>query len=642
MKSYAPFRLLLSFFCFAALACHKKDKPQNPEEQLAENRKADAAHNNSITPGVGNVFYTDKLTPNATNQLVFKIAYNNDTLAGYGKINSSGQLQYLTSTVLAKKGNTELLVTELFPEVSKSRMYTILNGIKGSIVVEMNHISGTRVAMSVLDLDWATGTSKVIKESYFENGKPTANYSSFKLTGEGGNRVYNCAEPQPSDDISKSVDNSLDYFQCGGHAYDTYPALQAVKTAITSAIESMKNAGQTFQSKLDQLNALQANYSYLNSIFTSINDKISGYKFERTVLGGLLKQLEELINKLKAQLKPDVLLVPFEQASDLNYDEVTDNEIKLAFTLIDNKTKLPYTEQPVGVDMAFLIPGTNEAVHMESKFTSTVNGLVTFKLDPTTIPNYQAYTTLTAKYAFTSDDWTKSATKPITLYFIKPKLVLGSGGTVPFSFSFETGVKKTFKIVNEDGRAIVVNYNDVTLVNSNPKVNYALLKGTSDFELTLSTDELTDQTTTVDVFYKQKKLQTISATVTTACGDAPVINGITLDCASSGIRFNVSFTAGGSGIIPSGGSGWCDPAETCYPVRLYFLNPGATEWSIAYNGYSASMVSGTVNQGVVGIYIKNCLSGKSAAESLQAYYTGYRWRVELMNRCNKRSNIVEF
>ncbi len=52
---------------------------------------------------MGNVFFEEKLIPNAASQLVFKMAINGDTLAGYGKINGSGQLQYLTSTVLAKK-----------------------------------------------------------------------------------------------------------------------------------------------------------------------------------------------------------------------------------------------------------------------------------------------------------------------------------------------------------------------------------------------------------------------------------------------------------------------------------------------------------------------------------------------------------
>lgn len=637
MKISFPAGLLLVLFLFTEAACRKKDSPQSPEEQLAEKRKADAAHNNSLTPGVGNVLFEEKLIPNASNQLVFKIAYNGDTLAGYGKINGSGQLQYLTSTALAKKGNAEILVTEMFPDVSKSRMYTILNGKKAPTVVEMNHISPTRVVMSVLDLDWETGTSSVLVQSYFENGKQTANFSALK---EGDDRVYNCAEPQPSDDVSQSVDNTLDYFQCGGHAYDTYPALAAIKAAILKAVESIRNAGQ-YQNKLDELKSLESNYKYLNDIFKNINGKVSDYKFERSILGGFLKSLAEKINELKAQLKPDVLLVPFEEATDLNYDEVVDKEIKLTFTLVDNETGLPYTKDPVGVDMAFVIPGTNEAVYMETRFTSTVNGLVTFKFDPMTVPGYEAYESLTARYAFSGNDWTPSATKNITLKYIKPKVVLDDGSAIPFQVKFVSGEKKVFKLVNEDGRDIPVNYNEVTLNSSNPNVRYTLLKGTSGFDLTLTIDEATDQTTTLEVIYRQKKIQTISATVTPPCGSEPVITGVTMDCDPQGIRINVAFKAEGAGIMAFGGSGWCDMANTCYPVRLYFFSPGASGFEIAANGYTVSMVSGTVNEGVVGIYIKGCLPGKSAAESLAAYYPNYRWRVQLMNRCNKRSNTVE-
>ncbi len=48
----------------------------------------------------------------------------------------------------------------MFPQVSKSRMYTMIDGKKGNIVVEMNHISKTRATMAILDLNWETGASQ--------------------------------------------------------------------------------------------------------------------------------------------------------------------------------------------------------------------------------------------------------------------------------------------------------------------------------------------------------------------------------------------------------------------------------------------------------------------------------------------------
>ncbi|WP_423738132.1 hypothetical protein [Chitinophaga caseinilytica] len=633
-----PFAVLL--ICIMA-SCSKKSTPSTPEVTLAEKRKADAAHNNGITPGVGNVLIEEKLTPNAANQLVFKIAYNEDTLAGYGKIDANGKMRYLTSTVLAKKGNTELLVTEMFPEVSKSRMYTLLNGKKGSIVVEMNHISHTRSVMSILNYNWGTGTGEVLVKSYFENGKQTAGFSALK-EGEGGDRVYNCIEPQPSDDVSKSVDNTLDYFQCGGLAYDTHPTLAAIKAAIVKGIESVKNAGN-MQDKKEELKSLEARYGELNNLFKSIQGKVAGYKFEKTILAGLLRNLAATIAELKAALMPDVSLKPFAEGSLLDYDEVTDDEIKLTFTLIDNETNLPYTKQPVGVDMAFVIPGTSEAVFMETKMTSTANGMVTFRLNPKTIPEYEKYTKLTARYAFSGDNWDPSATRDITLKYIKPKLVMADGSDVPYQATFNSGVKKTFKLVNEDGRAIPVNYNDVTLQNSNAKVAYTMLKGTQDFDLTLSHEEAADQLTNIDVYYKQQKLRTISAIVIPPCGTDPVITGVTMDCnpKGNGIRIKVAFKADGPGIIPYGGSGACDMTQTCYPVRLYFMNPGAPRFEIAANGYDVALISGTVNEGVVAITIKNCVPGKDARGSLETYYPNYRWQVQVMNRCNKRSALVD-
>lgn len=632
--------LLALLILLIVAACSKKGTPPDPETDPAEKRKADAAYNSSITPGIGNVFFEEALTPNASSQLVFKIAYNEDTLAGYGKINGSGQLQYLTSTVLAKKGNAELLVTEMFPEVSKSRMYTMLNGKKGKIVVEMNHVSASRVSMSILDFNWETGASAVLSQTYFENGKPAAAYNAFKESGEGGDRVYNCDEPQPSDDISKSVDNTLDYFQCGGHAYDSYPALSAIKAAILKGLESARGSAQ-YQSSQQEIKSLESNYSYLSGLLKNIGGKISGYKFEKSRLAGYLRDLAALIAELKAKLKPDVLLKPFPEATDLDYDEVTDSEIKLAFTLYDNETDLPYTQKPVGVDFALLIPGTNQAVHMETKFTSTVNGLITFKIDPTTIPEYEKYTRLTARYAFTGDDWNPSKTQDVTLQYIRPKVVMADGSAVPHTLTFESGSKKVFKLVNEDGRAIPVNYNDVTLNNSNAKVRYTMLKGSGDFDLTLSHDETVDQMTALEVMYKQKKIQELSALVTPPCGSAPVITGVSMDCVDEGIRIKVAFKADGAGILAYGGSLACDKEATCYPVRLYFMNPGAPQFEIAANGYRVELISGTVNEGVVALYISNCQPGKGARGSLDYMYPNYRWQVQLMNRCNRRSSIVD-
>lgn len=641
---HTPFYLFL-FLCLLFTSCEKEDE-LTPEEQ----RSADASFNNSLTPGVGNVFYEEKLVPNTASQLVFKLAYHQDTLAAYGKINGSGQLEYLHTTVLAKKGGDELLVTETFPETYTSRMYSIINGEKSNIVVEIKHYSQTKYYISILDLDWGTGNKKVLKGTYIKDGVKTADYSGLRLAEAAGlasDHAWNCDQPQPSDDLDQTVDNHLDYFACGGLAWDTHPTLDVVKETITSSIEAVKSSGK-YADKLSELAFLENSHEKLSGLYAAIKGKVKGYRFERTLMAGLLKLLEEKINKLK-ESQYDILLVPFEAGTDTEYDEVTDNEVKVTFTVTDAKTKLPFKEEPVLIDMAFIIPGTDTALKMETKASSTVNGLVTFKFDPTSVPGYEKYSSLEARWGFTSDDWQKTQSRSVSLRFINPKVVLKSGAPLPSPVNYVNEQSHAFRLVNEDGRAIAVDYSKLSIKNvTNSSVGYTLLKGTNDFSLKLYTDQSTTQSTSLDIYYGARKVQTISAAVNLLdeCDQgyitAPIITGVQLTCGSSNIvSILVSFKANGSGVLVGSGSGWCEPESTCYPVRLYFFAPGSTDWEIAYNGYSASLVSGNINEGVIQISIsKSCESGKTARETLEHWYRDFKWEVELMNKCNQRSARV--
>jgi hypothetical protein len=127
---------------------------------------------------------------------------------------------------------------------------------------------------------------------------------------------------------------------------------------------------------------------------------------------------------------------------------------------------------------------------------------------------------------------------------------------------------------------------------------------------------------------------------------APVITSVQLECnANNNIAILVSFTANGTGAVIGGGSGWCDPISNCYPTRLYFFIPGATEYSIASNSYYATLRSGNSNAGVIEITLSgsgSCTNGQSAAQSLESNYPNYEWKVELMNQCNQRSNQLSF
>lgn len=132
---------------------------------------------------------------------------------------------------------------------------------------------------------------------------------------------------------------------------------------------------------------------------------------------------------------------------------------------------------------------------------------------------------------------------------------------------------------------------------------------------------------------------------------APVITAVNWECNSSNlISILISFTANGTGILPNGGSGYCDPTQLCYPVRLYFYGQGQPGWAIASNSYDVTLKSGTVNQGVIEITFNSngnpgryCIAGLGAYESFIQHWApyNYQWRVELMNQCNQRSNQVD-
>ena len=122
---------------------------------------------------------------------------------------------------------------------------------------------------------------------------------------------------------------------------------------------------------------------------------------------------------------------------------------------------------------------------------------------------------------------------------------------------------------------------------------------------------------------------------------APVITDVRLECnASNEIAILISFTANGTGALIDGDGGSCEPEKKCYPTRLYFRNPGATEFAIAANGYDVSLRSGNLNEGVAELTLtwsEYCVEGKTAAQALAGHYPGYEWKVELMNKCNQRS-----
>lgn len=471
-----------------------------------DQRAIDAGNNGRITPGVSNVFYEADLKANAESQLVFKLIYFEDTLAAYGKINSAGSLEYIHTTVLMKKGGREYLVTETYPETASSRMYGVIDNKKTKLVLETRQLGPTRQEISILDVNWESGEESVVVSTLLDAGIKTGEFSSLRV---GNERAWNCDKPQPAENLDKTVDNHLDYHACGGMAWDTHPSLVAIKETITSSIDKIKNSGQ-YNDRNSELTFLESMSDRLRNLYASIKGSVGSYKFEKTRLAGLLKQLEEQIRQLKEE-QYDISLTIFEAGTDTEFDEVTDKDIKITFTVNDLKTKLPYTDRPVYVDMAVVLPGTSSALDIQSKATSTVNGMVTFRFDPTTVPGYEEYTNLQIRWDLASNNWQKSMTRNVSLKYISPKVVFKDGSPLTSPIVFVKDQVRHFKLVNEDGRAISPDYSKLAFFNlSNQDLAFWAERGESDFTMQLYSRETTNQQGTLDVYYGMKKIQTMN------------------------------------------------------------------------------------------------------------------------------------
>lgn len=124
---------------------------------------------------------------------------------------------------------------------------------------------------------------------------------------------------------------------------------------------------------------------------------------------------------------------------------------------------------------------------------------------------------------------------------------------------------------------------------------------------------------------------------------APVIRNPRVICEDGKTLILIDFTSdAGAGIWA--GSGWCDQDDNCYPTRLYFKNPGAPEFTIAANSYSAELRSGNVNEGTIAIHVygfnKSCSDPNAGDDYLNWLFPDYKWQIEQIDMCGKRSNII--
>ncbi|RDI06927.1 hypothetical protein [Flavobacterium sp. AG291] len=275
--------------------------------------------------------------------------------------------------------------------------------------------------------------------------------------------------------------------------------------------------------------------------------------------------------------------------------------------------------------------GVEKITDIKARYRSLINN------DADDPDNGSVITTIAGKYNNLKDNYNSFISNLPS--FIRPSYVMQS-------------LKNSYKTIARSVSNSYITINN----NNNPNVNLQQLNqpdGT--INISATTDAETDQNFTYTVNYTNTKFtgsltKTVNAKVTGTdiCSQgimtAPVITNVTVECNNeSKIAILISFTANGTGVLVGDGFGSADPSSTEYPTRLYFLNPGAAEFSIAYNGYDVQLISGDVNSGVIEITLSgsgNCIDGQSAMQSLNSNYPNYIWKVELMNQCNQRSAQV--
>lgn len=137
---------------------------------------------------------------------------------------------------------------------------------------------------------------------------------------------------------------------------------------------------------------------------------------------------------------------------------------------------------------------------------------------------------------------------------------------------------------------------------------------------------------------------TLLITVIVVAGTPPQITGFTQSCTESGSlhRLEISFVVtDGPPFNPSSGSGAYSP--TSYPTAVFFLTGGM--WQHASNSYSARLLSGTGNDGIIEVLFNT--NGGAAACRQDSYYNTPQqwfdgWKVFLTDRFNQNSGETNF
>jgi hypothetical protein len=506
--------ILILQFLLVTVGCKNEIDIQRPGKINEAQLKEDAVFNNTLVDGVGNVLYAQKLKANTLSQLVLRIAYQQDTVAFFGKVNADGKLEYIHTSVYAKENNTRLFVRQIYPDEGTSRMYTVTNGVKSRIVIESTSLNDTDKQISVLNYDWNKEEYKTLSSVVMRNEEVIADYSSERKLD-----VVDCERREPLDELDEQINRTLQYFACGGLAIDSHPTLSAIKAIVEAARKKwLEENGDEPQAakEFDDFNDAVEEQSDFEQ---KTNGKIEDLKSVETDQDSFWDKLEDYYEKASSDDNVPLLLVPFQEASDLDYDETEDEDVKLVFTVIHQETKLSYTDKPVPVDMRIVVPGTSDVLYnLPPKFAHRANGQVVFRFDPYVIPaNNKGIThpRVEVQYKFGFDDWSHFEKQFVNIIHNLPKVVDEQNQPLKGPVEMEEHKSRLFKLAFTSGATTFdpKNYAHVGMEKgSNPKIAGFFEASMTGFYLKLSSSDLAtpDQTSTFKVVYRNCIIDEIS------------------------------------------------------------------------------------------------------------------------------------
>ena len=417
-------------FPVALISCKKNKNVPEPGEK--EQLKEDAKFNNTIAPGLGNVFFQQALPANTLSLLVAKLAYNMDTVAIFGQTNSASQLADPHTLVMSSNNNKELLVTEVFAETLSSRTYMIVNNVKSNIVTEIKHYTADTKELSILDFNHQTGTSEILWSVIVEKDliRPISKASArgkVMAGATGFSDVAMCGKPAPEGELDKKLDEVLKYLACGSLETDSHLAADVVISAFKSGFEKVKLLNAYF-SKIEEIELTRKAMEREGEFFRKADDiNWDGVKSTKEDLKSELKEIEKIKPKEPFTDKRNIVLAILNEATALSYDEYEGKKIELSISAIDLNTGEKGT--PLIVELVLSDPESGDKVYMNFA-PVTRTGTAEFTFDPLTMNNYRKVKGLVANYHFTLNGVKKSYTRAISLRFIGPEaltVVSGNG-----------------------------------------------------------------------------------------------------------------------------------------------------------------------------------------------------------------------